>query len=835
MKKIIKGILSLMLVAIVFISNGMKVNATATSGDIVGGKYVAGTYYAMHSKGTHNMWFQAQFLQRSKDGAFVYCVQPFVTVKEDNTYQVTTEDIAAVLNISQATWSEISKIAYYGYQYTDAAHDHTAEKWYIATQMLIWNKVDPSVDSYFTKTLKGERDDSILRAEQNEIMALVNSHTVKPLFNNMPTEMIIGETITLTDTNNVLSNYALENVKGAQVTKSGNTLIIKATEVGDISFNLNKMGNRYGNAVELYYAVDSQNVMHRGNIDPIKIANKIKVYGGKVTVNKTDNDTKEQVPQGEASLGGAVYEIYKDDGTKVGSITTDTNGNATSDYLPVLGKFYLLEEKASSGYELDKNKHYFEVTTNDLNPQVQVFEQVIKTKFDFIKVYANDKTGVMSPEPNVQFEIYNNKNELVQSVVTNEEGNITFSLPYGTYTVKQITTTQGFEKVNDFELKVTETKIEKKVISNAEITAKLKVIKIDKDTKEVIKRSGIKFEIISSKTNERVCQKVTYPKNTTYCEFETDEDGVLITPYPLNSGTYYLKELDQKIDGYLWNNKSVEFTIDENSKLITSEEEGILFEVKFDNKEVKGNVKVKKNGELLEKLEDGFHYSKINLEGVKIGLYANEDIKSANGVKKYSKDELIGEYLTDKEGNIDISELYLGKYYLKEIETIGEHVLEDKKYEFELVYKDQYTDTIKYELTINNHLSKGTLEFTKSDFSTSETLPNTLIEIYTENDELIFSGRTDEEGKIVIQELPIGKYYILEKEAPEGYTLNDEKMNFEIKEDGEIIKCNMLDEKIVVDVPNTNAVNYGVPISIVLLVGSAGVIVYEIIKDKKRK
>lgn len=150
-------------------------------------------------------------------------------------------------------------------------------------------------------------------------------------------------------------------------------------------------------------------------------------------------------------------------------------------------------------------------------------------------------------------------------------------------------------------------------------------------------------------------------------------------------------------------------------------------------------------------------------------------------------------------------------------------------------YGYQYTDTIKYELTINNHLSKGTLEFTKSDFSTSETLPNTLIEIYTENDELIFSGRTDEEGKIVIQELPIGKYYILEKEAPEGYTLNDEKMNFEIKEDGEIIKCNMLDEKIVVDVPNTNAVNYGVPISIVLLVGSAGVIVYEIIKDKKRK
>ena len=91
----------------------------------------------------------------------------------------------------------------------------------------------------------------------------------------------------------------------------------------------------------------------------------------------------------------------------------------------------------------------------------------------------------------------------------------------------------------------------------------------------------------------------------------------------------------------------------------------------------------------------------------------------------------------------------------------------------------------------------GKLVFTKLDISTSEPLPNTLVEIYNaETDELLYSERTRENGEIEIDNLRYGKYYILEKEAPEGYTLNDEKMFFEIKEDGEIIKCTMVDEKI---------------------------------------
>ena len=122
------------------------------------------------------------------------------------------------------------------------------------------------------------------------------------------------------------------------------------------------------------------------------------------------------------------------------------------------------------------------------------------------------------------------------------------------------------------------------------------------------------------------------------------------------------------------------------------------------------------------------------------------------------------------------------------------------------------------------------------DISTSEPLPNTLIEIYNENEELVFSGKTDENGMIVIEELRYGKYYVLEKEAPEGYILNEEKMFFEILEDGEIVKTTMVNEQVVIEVPNTGLNDYYIYeiISSVLVLSGIGVIIYAKKKRKKQ-
>ena len=127
----------------------------------------------------------------------------------------------------------------------------------------------------------------------------------------------------------------------------------------------------------------------------------------------------------------------------------------------------------------------------------------------------------------------------------------------------------------------------------------------------------------------------------------------------------------------------------------------------------------------------------------------------------------------------------------------------------------------------------GNLDFTKSDFSTGNSLPNCKIEIYKIDGTLIFTGITDDLGSIKIDDLPIGSYYLLEKEAPEGYMLNPNKMYFSITENGEIIKATLTDELIIHDVPSTDKNEFPIieTISMVICLIGFGVIMY--VKKKK--
>ena len=185
---------------------------------------------------------------------------------------------------------------------------------------------------------------------------------------------------------------------------------------------------------------------------------------------------------------------------------------------------------------------------------------------------------------------------------------------------------------------------------------------------------------------------------------------------------------------------------------------------------------------------------------------------------------------TDENGQIIIPNLEYGDYYIIESEAPEGYVLNDEKMYFSIKEDGK---TIKS--NVKDKKITGTLEITKLDVSTSEPLPNTLFEIYdAKTDELLFSERTDDKGQVIIPNLVYGDYYAMESEAPEGYILNDEKMYFSIKEDGQVVKATFTDEKIIVEVPKT-ALNDSIVLDIVafaLIVAGIGYVIYDKKKNK---
>ena len=849
------------------------------------------------------------------NGMTAYCIDPGVAINT-NIYS-STEDWS-ISNLSNDVRQKVRLYAYYGYDYPN----HQTRYYYMASQELIWETITGR-DTYWVTDNYESAPRIDIENEKNEIINLVNNHYKVPSFDNNLIEVNMGDEITINDNNGVLDNYDIysSGLNGVEVI--GNTLKVKSNNTSSID-EIQFVKKNYTNKVTLiYYNGSNQKMASSGILDPVIANVKIKTTTGTITGEKLDRDTGNN-PQGDATLKGAKYGIYNSNNELVDTLITGTNN--TSKELPY-GTYKIRELEASRGYKLSQNEEVITINSNNPSPAVKLYEDIIKNKYTFYKVFASAESTILKVEENVKFNVYlKSNNELYTSFTTDDNGFAQVELPYGTYIVKQITSAKNFNKVDDFEIVVNEnTDVSNNMIlSDAEITARLKVIKIDKDTGSVIKRANIKFKIKNVDTNEYVCQTITYPSSRVVCEFETDNNGEFITPYPLSSGKYLLEEIDQKIDGYLWNQESVEFEIGENTQFITDNDNGILFETNFENKEVKGRIVINKIGEEFKITDNKYHYEEIKLDDVVYELYAGEDILSANKTLIHKKDKLIGTYKT-KNGSIKINNLYLGKYYIIEKNADENHVVDEEKHYIELKYKDQYTSIVEEKITLNNYLKKGTLEFTKTDLvdgevipnteikiftdkneeiftgitdekgkividdlkvgkyyiietnpstgyvitdeivyfeikengeivktemknkpiigtveitkqdiSTSEPLPNTLIEIYSNDDKLLFSERTNEEGKIIIENLRYGKYYFIEKEAPEGYTLNSEKMYFEILEDGEIVKCTMVDEKVVIDVPNTGINDKHIIeiVGIVALISGIGVFVYD---KKKRK
>lgn len=566
---------------------------------------------------------------------------------------------------------------------------------------------------------------------------------------------------------------------------------------------------------------------------------------------KEDSETGNSA-QGDAVFEGAIYGLYaredinhpdgrsgvlykKDE--QVATLTTDKEGKASVSNL-YLGKYYLKEITPPVGYLLDEEEH--DVNCNYEGDQVETVkrntvskEDVIKQPFQLIKAVDNDKTDADLLK-GAGFSAY-----LISSLTVKDDGSYDFTnatpivltedgktemftdergyacsipIPYGRYIVRETTTPHNFMPVDDFIVTVTENSSTPqvwRVLLDDEFKAKLKIVKQDDETKQPVLLANTEFKVYDLDAKKYVEQVTTYPNTVVHKSYFTDENGYLILPESLKCGNYRIEEV-RAPDGYTQNTQYVEIKVDKNTAYQMDSVSGdAIITVTYENHPVKGKLVIHKSGETLKSFKKDFVYEETSLEGAEFEIYAAEDIftpdhqvdEQGNRHVIYAKDTLVKTVTTNKNGEAVIKDLPLGKYRVKETKAPAGFVLNPDSQEVSFIYKDQNTPEIEEKLEFSNERQKVELSVEKQDAETGKALKGATFGIY--NKEAISSGdkvvvkadtllqeiTSNEKGKAAFTlDLPLGRYYVKELQAPAGYVSSDEILEFDATYQGQDVK-----------------------------------------------
>lgn len=473
------------------------------------------------------------------EGDYVYCLEPFVKVNNNSSYNKYTNNFAKNLGLSDELWEKINLISYYGYQYKDDTHNHMDPKWYYITQMLIWQNVSPKARFYFTDTFKGNVNSTLFANEIKEIYNLVNNHYKIPEF-DVP-DTYIGDTLSIIDRNGVLKNFAgSKNVK-----INGNILAI---EISDLSnkFTLKKGTN---NKAFIFVSSDSQNVL-KGKMDVPVIAN-YDIKGLELKGNIKIKKYGEAIDGDKISLEGVLFALFDENKNYIKETTTDKDGKAIFNNLSK-GKYFIKEVSNDGKFVLDDN--YYEVTlkVNENNRIIDVFlELENKLKRGNLKIKKID-FDTKIPIKDTEFIIMKDEKIIYQGR-TNVDGIIELNdLVYGIYKIKEVMASNGY-LLNEmiYEVKIDdENKDVCFEIENELKKGKLVIRKLDSSNGRVI--SNVEFVIM--RDNEVIYEGVT----NEYGEIEIDS---------LPLGIYIVKEV-RASDGYILNEEEIEVSLDSEVKYI---------------------------------------------------------------------------------------------------------------------------------------------------------------------------------------------------------------------------------------------------------------------------
>ena len=546
---------------------------------------------------------------------------------------------------------------------------------------------------------------------------------------------------------------------------------------------------------------------------------------GEVHASKIDQDSQGFISQGDATLVGAKYGLYatediehpnKKDGIvhKKGELVAQgtISSEGTVDFKNLyLGNYFVKEIEPAEGYLLDETEYPVEVSYEGqevqiVHREVTVKETVKKQAFQLIKIsedgeqtetelvegagfkvfliselsgvkYGSLKPGngsYYTPEDFITYDYSkdetasyweNGKKITVPELFTDKKGYLKSpELPYGTYVVFESTVPENLKGIRPFIVQISEDSREPqvwRVFDDRPLQYYFKIVKKDAQTQKPVLDNSAAYKIYDVEAEKYVEMIVRYPKKEVVSVFRTNEEGYLITPEQLKCGTYRIEEVEAP-ENYV--------------------------QVGFENALLKDGKEVP-----LNEVADGGTYQEAKKAPITITVDSDtvHQVEEETGkfivvIEQYN-DEAVGSLTIHKKGEklsgaSKVEEKFLTKMkngvagFVNQVSSFftGEEVMEKEKgYEFD--YEEGNMEGAEFAIH-----AKETIYTPDGQ---KDEAGNRIVKY--EKDALVARMVTDKEGKAVLNNLPIGKYYVVEEKAGQNCVLDPEAKEFEIAYKGQ--------------------------------------------------
>ena len=522
-----------------------------------------------------------------------------------------------------------------------------------------------------------------------------------------------------------------------------------------------------------------------------------------LTVTKSDKETGTE--QGDASLAGAVYGIYKGD-QLIDTYTTDKNGQFTTKYYVCDSDWTLRELTPSEGYLVNTEILHIgaeaKLYTAEYNSTaLDALETVQKGKIAVIKHCDDGSTQIETPEKGAEFEVYlkksgsyENAKESERDILVCDENGFaeTKLLPYGIYTVMQTKGWDGKEMMKPFDVFISKNgETYRYLINNAVFKSLIEIVKKDAETGKIIPASGIGFKVRNTDTGEYIVQHINYPTPIDIDTYYTDSTGKLMLPEALSYGNYEIVE-QNTCYGYVLDSTPVPFKVDGSKTVVTVEKHNIA---------QKGTITVAKTGEVFSTVSQTDRlcqpvYETKGLQGAVYEITAAEDVYTLDGTLRYAKGTVVSKITTDKNGTAVTEPLYLGKYEIREIKAPYGMVLNGESQTIELTYAGQEISITETSAEFCNERQKAEISLAKVlaqdekfGIGMNSEILSVQFGLFADEDLKAADGSVipkdslleivscDENGKAAFNtDIPVGaKLYVKEISADSHYFLSDEK------------------------------------------------------------